>query len=81
MRTKRLLAAALAASTLLLAVTVCAQVIRPYRPGSVWTVAFIRMSRVWDGFPQLHRHRLEAGAGRVEEDSSCRFYRAVKPLP
>ena len=43
MRTKRLLTAALAASLLLLAVSVYAQVSRPYRNGSVWDVAFIRM--------------------------------------
>jgi hypothetical protein len=43
MRTKRLLAAALAASLLLLAASVYAQVKRPFRNGSVWTVAFIRM--------------------------------------
>ncbi len=43
MRTKRLLTAALAASLLLLAVGVYAQVSRPYRNGSVWDVAFIRM--------------------------------------
>ena len=40
---KRLLASALAASLLLLAVAVYAQVRRPYRNGSVWTIAFIRM--------------------------------------
>jgi hypothetical protein len=43
MQTKRLLTAALAASLLLLAVSVYAQVSRPYRNGSVWDVAFIRM--------------------------------------
>ena len=43
MRTKRLLAAALAASLLLLAVTVYAQVSRPFRNGSVWSIGFIRM--------------------------------------
>jgi len=43
MRTKRLLTAALAASLLLLAVSVYAQVSRPYRNGSVWDVGFIRM--------------------------------------
>jgi len=43
MRTKRLLTAALAASLLLLAASVYAQVSRPYRNGSVWDVAFIRM--------------------------------------
>ncbi|HEX6623947.1 MAG TPA: hypothetical protein VF064_09555 [Pyrinomonadaceae bacterium] len=43
MRTKRFLAAALAASLLLLAAGVYAQVSRPYRNGSVWDVAFIRM--------------------------------------
>ena len=43
MRTKRLLVAALAASLLLLAISVYAQVRRPYRNGTVWTVAFIRM--------------------------------------
>ena len=43
MRTKRLLVAALTASLLLLAVTAYAQVRRTYRPGSVWTVAFIKM--------------------------------------
>ncbi len=43
MRTKRVLTAALAASLLLLAVGVYAQVSRPYRNGSVWDVAFIRM--------------------------------------
>lgn len=43
MRTKRLLAAALAASLLLLAVTVYAQVRRPFHSGSVWSIAFIRM--------------------------------------
>jgi hypothetical protein len=43
MRTKRLLVAALTASLLLLAASVYAQVRRPFRPGSVWTVAFIRM--------------------------------------
>jgi hypothetical protein len=42
-RTKRLLAAALAASLLLLAATVYAQVRRPFRNGSVWSVSFIRM--------------------------------------
>jgi hypothetical protein len=43
MQTKRLLTAALASSLLLLAVGVYAQVSRPYRNGSVWDVAFIRM--------------------------------------
>lgn len=43
MRTKRLVTAALAASLLLLAAGVYAQVSRPYRNGSVWDVAFIRM--------------------------------------
>ena len=43
MKTKRLLAAALAASLLLLAASVYAQVRRPFRNGSVWNVAFIRM--------------------------------------
>jgi hypothetical protein len=43
MRTKRLLTAALAASLLLLAVSVYAQASRPYRNGSVWDVAFIKM--------------------------------------
>ena len=40
---KRLLASTLAASLLLLAVAAYAQVRRPYRNGSVWTIAFIRM--------------------------------------
>ena len=43
MRTKRLLAAALATSLLLLAASVYAQVKRPFRNGSVWNVSFIRM--------------------------------------
>ena len=43
MRTKRLIVAALAASLLLLAVSVYAQVRRPFRNGSVWTISFIRM--------------------------------------
>lgn len=43
MKTKRLLIAALAASLLLLAVTVYTQVRRPYHDGSVWTINFIRM--------------------------------------
>ncbi|MDT5158163.1 MAG: hypothetical protein QOC61_958 [Acidobacteriota bacterium] len=43
MRTKRFLVAALAASLLLLAVTVYAQVRRPYHNGSVWNIQFIRM--------------------------------------
>jgi hypothetical protein len=43
MRTKRLLVVALTASLLLLAITAYAQVRRTYRPGSVWTVAFIKM--------------------------------------
>lgn len=43
MQTKRLLTAALAASLLLLAAGAYAQVSRPYRNGSVWDVAFIRM--------------------------------------
>ena len=43
MRTKRFLAAALAASLLLLAASVYAQVKRPFRNGTVWDVAFIRM--------------------------------------
>ena len=43
MRIKRLLSAALAASLLLLAASVYAQVRRPYRNGSVWDVQFIRM--------------------------------------
>jgi len=43
MRKKRLLAAALAASLLLLAATVYTQVRRPYRNGSVWSIGFIRM--------------------------------------
>ena len=43
MRTKRFLTAALAASLLLLAASVYAQVKRPFRNGSVWSVAFIRM--------------------------------------
>src|ERR1044072_2381411 len=43
MRTKRLLVAALAASLLLLAASVYAQVRRPFRNGSVWTISFIRM--------------------------------------
>lgn len=43
MRTKRFLAAALAASLLLLAASVYAQVKRPFRNGSVWSVSYIRM--------------------------------------
>ena len=43
MRTKRFLTAALAASLLLLAASVYAQVKRPFRNGSVWDVQFIRM--------------------------------------
>ena len=43
MRTKRFLAAALAASLLLLAASVYAQVKRPFRNGSVWQVSYIRM--------------------------------------
>ena len=43
MRTKRLLVAALAAALSLLAVAAYAQVRRPYRNGSVWTIAFIKM--------------------------------------
>ena len=43
MRTKRFLAAALAASLLLLVASVYAQVKRPFRNGSVWQVSFIRM--------------------------------------
>lgn len=43
MRTKRFLTAALAASLLLLAASVYAQIKRPFRNGSVWNVAFIRM--------------------------------------
>jgi hypothetical protein len=43
MTTKRLLVAALSASLLLLAISVFAQVRRPFRSGSVWVVAFIRM--------------------------------------
>src|SRR3954467_12720145 len=43
MRTKRLLVAALAATLLLLAASVYAQVRRPFRNGSVWTISFIRM--------------------------------------
>jgi hypothetical protein len=43
MKTKRLLVAALAASLLLLAASVYAQVRRPFRNGSVWSVSFIRM--------------------------------------
>jgi hypothetical protein len=43
MISKRLLVVALSASLLLLAISVFAQVRRPFRSGSVWTVAFIRM--------------------------------------
>ena len=43
MRTKRLLVAALAATLLLLAVSVYAQVRRPFHNGTVWTISFIRM--------------------------------------
>src|SRR5690349_18378838 len=43
MRTKGFLFAALAASLLLLAFSVYAQVRRPFRNGSVWTISFIRM--------------------------------------
>ena len=43
MKAKRLLTATLAASLLLLAAGVYAQVSRPYRNGSVWNVSFIRM--------------------------------------
>ena len=43
MRTKRFLTAALAASLLLLAASVYAQVKRPFRNGSVWQVSYIRM--------------------------------------
>jgi hypothetical protein len=43
MRTKRLLGAALAASLVLLCVSVYAQVKRPWRNGSVWSIGFIRV--------------------------------------
>ena len=43
MKTQRLLASLLALSLLLLALSVFAQVSRPYRNGSVWTIAYIRM--------------------------------------
>jgi hypothetical protein len=43
MRINRLFVAALAASTMLLAFGVYAQVSRPYRNGSVWDIGFIRM--------------------------------------
>jgi len=43
MISQRLLVVALSASLLLLAISVFAQVRRPFRSGSVWTVAFIEM--------------------------------------
>lgn len=43
MRGKRFLVAALVSSVLLLGISVYAQVSRPYRNGSVWTVALIRV--------------------------------------
>lgn len=43
MQTKRILTATAAALLLLLAAGVYAQVSRPYRNGSVWDIAFIRM--------------------------------------
>ena len=43
MQTKRILTATTAALLLLLAAGVYAQVSRPYRNGSVWDIAFIRM--------------------------------------
>jgi hypothetical protein len=44
MRSQRLLVLALALSLLLLGSSVYAQVNRPYRNGSVWSVSFIRMN-------------------------------------
>ena len=43
MKSKRVLVAALSVSLLLLAASVYAQVSRPYRNGSVWTIALIRV--------------------------------------
>lgn len=43
MKTKRILICSLIASLLLLGISVFAQVKRPYRNGSVWNVAFIRV--------------------------------------
>ncbi len=43
MKTKRILICSLIASLLLLGISVFAQVKRPYRNGSVWNIAFIRM--------------------------------------
>lgn len=43
MKTNRVLAGSLVVSLLLLGVSVFAQVSRPYRPGSVWSIGFIRM--------------------------------------
>lgn len=43
MKTTRILGAALATSLLLLGLSVYAQVKRPYKNGSVWDVAFIRV--------------------------------------
>ena len=43
MKTKRIITGSLAALLLLLCISVVAQVSRPFRNGSVWGVAFIRM--------------------------------------
>ncbi len=43
MKTKRILICSLIASLLLLGISVFAQVKRPYRNGSVWDIAFIRV--------------------------------------
>jgi len=43
MKTNRVLTGSLAVSLLLLGVSVFAQVNRPYRNGSVWSIGFIRM--------------------------------------
>lgn len=43
MKTNRVLTGSLVVSLLLLGVSVFAQVNRPYRNGSVWSIGFIRM--------------------------------------
>lgn len=43
MKSKRILTCTLAAALLMLCISVFAQVSRPYRNGSVWSIGFIRM--------------------------------------
>ena len=66
MRAKRILVGALVTSLFLLGISVYAQVNRPYRNGSVWTVAFIKIK---PGMNEAYMNYL-AGQWKANQEAS-----------